>query len=178
MDLRIKMFEEDNSISKRSKKVLEVLKEKSAWANQKSSNIGRGVAIGNDRKTIAAAAVEIEIIENQIKIRKVTHVMDVGQAINPEGIKAQVEGCIMMGISAALYEELTVKEGQIENAYFSQYPLASLSDVPEIECILLEGDEVPYGVGEPPLAPIAPAIFGAILNLTGKAYRELPIKLS
>ena len=104
--------------------------------------------------------------------------MDVGQVINPEGIKAQVEGCNMMGISAALYEEITVKDGQIENAYFSQYPLATLADVPEIECILLEGDEMPYGVGEPPLAPIAPAIFGAILDLTGKAHRELPIRLA
>lgn len=178
LDFRINMFTDSNSISQRSKKVLEVLKEKSNWANPKLPNIGRGVAIGNDRKTIAAAAIEAEIVDNQIKIRKVTHVMDVGQVINPEGIKAQVEGCIMMGISAALYEEITVKDGQIENAYFSQYPLATLADVPEIECILLEGDEMPYGVGEPPLAPIAPAIFGAILDLTGKAHRELPIRLA
>ena len=179
IDFRIAMLtDKDDKIAQRSKKVLEILAEKSNWKNSKTEGIGRGVAIGNDRKTIAAAAIEAEIIEGKIKIKKVTHVMDVGVSINPEGIKQQIESAIMMGIGAALYEELTVKDGQIEQAYFSQYQLAMLSDVPEIQSFIIEGDDIPYGVGEPPLAPIAPAIAGAILDLTGKALRSLPLRLS
>ncbi len=179
IDFRIEMLtDEADKIAQRSKKVLETLIEKSNWKTPKVEGIGRGIAIGNDRKAIAAAAIEVAIIEGKIKIKSVTHVLDVGISINPAGIRAQVEGAIMMGISAALYEEITVKDGQIEQGYFSQYPVASLADVPDIQSFILEGDDVPYGAGEPPLAPIAPAIAGAILDLTGKALRSLPLRLS
>ncbi len=175
---RIGLLQDDDKISIRSKKVLETLAEKSGWNTPKAEGIGRGIAIGNDRKTIAAAAIEVAIVDGKIKVKKVTQVLDVGVSINPEGIKQQIEGATMMGISAALYEELTVKDGQIEQAFFSQYPLAMLSDVPDIQSFILEGDDIPYGVGEPPLAPVAPAIAGAILDLTGKAVRSLPIRIS
>jgi isoquinoline 1-oxidoreductase beta subunit len=179
IDFRLDMLtDKDDKIIDRSRKVLETLIEKSGWKTPKADGVGRGIAIGNDRKSIAAAAIEVEIIEGKIKVKKVTNVLDMGQIINPEGIKAQIEGCVMMGISATLYEEMTVKDGQIQQAYFSQYPLATLADVPEIQSFLLEGDDVPYGVGEPPLSPIAPAIVGAVLNLTGKALRSLPLRLS
>lgn len=179
IDFRLDMLtDKEDKIIERSRKVLETLIEKSGWKTPKAEGVGRGIAIGNDRKSIAAAAIEVEIIEGKIKVKKVTNVLDMGQIINPEGIKAQIEGCVMMGISATLYEELTVKDGQIEQAYFSQYPLATLADVPEILSFLLEGDDVPYGVGEPPLSPIAPAIVGAVLDLTGKALRSLPLRLS
>lgn len=178
LDFRINMFDGSDAINLRSKKVLETLAIKSGWATPKPANIGRGIAICNDRKTIAAAAIEVEIIDEKIKVRKVTNVLDVGQIINPEGIKAQMEGCTMMGISGALYEELTVKDGMIEQAYFSQYPMAMLTDVPQIDSYILEGAEEPYGVGEPPISPIAPAIAGAILDLTGKALRSLPLRLT
>lgn len=175
---RIGLLQNDDKISVRGKKVLEALIEKSGWKTPKAEGIGRGIAIGNDRKSIAAAAIELAIVEEKIVIKKVTQVLDCGISINPEGIKQQIEGATMMGIGAALYEEVTVKDGQIEQAYFSQYPMVTLADVPEIQCFILEGDDVPYGVGEPPLAPIAPAIAGAVLDLTGKAVRSLPIRLS
>jgi isoquinoline 1-oxidoreductase subunit beta len=175
---RIGLLQDEDKISVRSKKVLETLMEKSGWNTPKAEGIGRGIAIGNDRKTIAAAAIEVAIVEGKIVVKKVTQVMDVGVSINPEGIKQQIEGATMMGIGAALYEEVTVKDGQIEQSYFSQYPMVTLADTPEITCIILAGDDIPYGVGEPPLAPIAPAISGAVLDLTGQALRSLPLRLS
>ncbi|MDP1813117.1 MAG: molybdopterin-dependent oxidoreductase [Leadbetterella sp.] len=175
---RIGLLLDEDKISVRSKKVLETLMEKSGWNTPKAEGIGRGIAIGNDRKTIAAAAIEVVIVEGKIVVKKVTQVMDVGVSLNPEGIKQQIEGATMMGIGAALYEEVTVKDGQIEQSYFSQYPMVTLADTPEITCIILEGDDIPYGVGEPPLAPIAPAISGAVLDLTGQALRSLPLRLS
>lgn len=175
--LRIALLKSPEKLYQRYVAVLEKLREASRWDAPAGEGIGRGVAFGDDRKSIAAAVVEASLRDNRVKINKVTMVLDPGLCINPEGIRQQAEGCIMMGISAALYEELTVKGGQIYNTSFQAYPMATLADVPEIEIVLLPGDEVPYGVGEPPLAPMAPAIAAAVHELTGKPQRSLPIRL-
>ena len=178
IQMRIELLSGNEKINQRYKKVLETLAQKSNWNQTKAAGIGRGVAIGNDRKTLAAAVVEVAIIENKIVVKKVTQVIDAGFVVNPEGVRMQVEGATMMGITAALYEELKIKDGQIMATNFHEYPMAMLSDTPEIEVIIIEGGEEPYGVGEPPLAPIAPAIAAAIFDLTGKNARTLPLKLS
>jgi isoquinoline 1-oxidoreductase beta subunit len=135
------------------------------------------MAMANDRKTVAAAAVEVTVTDGVIRVHKVTSVLDVGIAVNPEGIRMQIEGCVMMGISASLYEGLQVKDGQIGASNFHEYPLAMLRDAPEIHSFILEGDDVPYGVGEPPIAPIAPAIAAAVFDATGVMPRSLPLKV-
>ncbi len=178
IDLRLELLKGDEKINERYVKVLETLKDKSGWKNAKANGIGRGVAICNDRKTISAVMTEITVVDNKIQVKKVTQVIDAGLAINPEGIRQQVEGATMMGITAALYEGLQVKDGQIAATNFHEYPMATLSDTPEIEVIIVEGHEEPYGVGEPPLAPVAPAIAAAVFDLTGKNLRSLPLKLS
>lgn len=178
LKMRLELLTGNEQINQRYKKVLETLAEKSGWNQPKAAGIGRGIAIGNDRKSIAAAVIEVAIVDNQIRVKKVTQVLDAGLAINPEGIRMQVEGATMMGITAALYEGLTVKGGQITATNFHEYPMAKLSDTPEIEVIILEGHTEPYGVGEPPLAPVAPAIAAAVFDLTGKNLRTLPLKLS
>lgn len=175
--LRLELMQGSDKTSQRYQNVLKALQEKSNWKTPKAAGVGRGMALAYDRKTITAAAVEVSIDDDGIHVQKVTNVIDAGFAVNPEGIRMQVEGCVMMGIGATLYEELTIKDGQIEATNFHQYILPTLKDTPEIEVVILEGAEVPYGVGEPPLGPIAPAITAAILDLTGKAVRRLPIKL-
>ena len=88
----------------------------------------------------------------------------------------QCEGCTMMGISVALYEGLTIRDGQFNATNFHQYPLASLSDTPaEIETIMIESGEHPLGVGEPPIATIPPAIANAVFALTRTRLRNLPL---
>ena len=82
----------------------------------------------------------------------------------------------MMGISASMYEGLYVRDGQLAATNYHEYPMASLLDTPEIEVVMLEGREEPSGVGEPPLAPVAPAIANAIFDLTGKRLRTLPLQ--
>ncbi len=178
LQMRLDLLSGNEQINQRYKKVLETLAEKSGWNQPKAAGIGRGVAIGNDRKSIAAAVIEVAVTDNKIQVKKVTQVIDAGLAINPEGIRQQVEGATMMGITAALYEGLEVKDGQITTTNFHLYPVAMLSDTPEIEVIILEGHDEPYGVGEPPLAPVAPAIAAAVFDLTGKNLRSLPLKLS
>ncbi len=165
-------------INQRYKKVLETLAEKSGWKQPKVAGIGRGIAISNDRKTIAAAVIEVSMKNNKIHVNKVTQVIDAGKCINPEGVRQQVEGCVMMGITAALYEKIEVKDGQMTAANFNDYPMAMLSDTPdEIQVFILEGCEEVYGIGEPPLSPMAPAIAAAVFDLTGKNFRSLPIKV-
>ncbi len=178
IDYRLSHLSGTELINNRYKKVLETLAEKSGWRTAKTAGIGRGVAISNDRKTIAAAVIEVMIKDNKIQVKKVTHVIDAGKCINPEGVRQQVEGCIMMGITAALYEKIEVKDGQMTASNFNDYPMAMLSDTPsDISIFILEGAEEVYGIGEPPLSPIAPAIAAAVFDLTGKNLRTLPLKL-
>jgi isoquinoline 1-oxidoreductase subunit beta len=174
---RIGLLTDNDPLTQRMKKVLETLAEKSNWKAGKTEGTGRGIAITNDRKTVAAAMIEVILTEEgKIKVKKVVEVMDVGEMINPEGIRAQMEGCIMMGISAALHEDVQVKDAQIAITNFHEFPMAKLRDVPVIETHILENADEPYGVGEPPIGPIAPAIAAAIFDLTGKRLRTLPLQ--
>jgi isoquinoline 1-oxidoreductase subunit beta len=175
--LRLELFSGDGKLNPRFKKVLETARDSSGWNTPKAAGIGRGMAIGNDRKSIAATVVEVALENGQIRVKKATQVLDAGKAINPEGIKQQMEGCVMMGISAALYEEIQIKDGQIGATNYHEYPMATLTDTPDIQCVIIENAPEPYGVGEPPLAPVAPAIAAAIFDLTGQWLRRLPLKL-
>jgi isoquinoline 1-oxidoreductase beta subunit len=175
--LRLKLLAGEDHTQRRFHDVLETLREKSEWGTPLGEGRGRGMALAYDRRTIVAAAAEVRVANGHIQVTKVTHVTDAGLRVNPEGIRMQVEGCIMMGISSALYEELRIKDGQIEQTNFHAYPMAGLKDTPEMEIILLEGDDKPYGVAEPPIGPIAPAIGAAIFEATGKWLRSLPFRL-
>ena len=102
--------------------------------------------------------------------------MDCGKVINPDGAIAQVQGAVTMGISAALQEEITVKDGRVEAANFDRYPQLRMGEAPDVETILIEApDGKPRGAGEPPIGPIAPAIGNAFFALTGKRLRKLPM---
>lgn len=159
----------------RARGVLEALRDKSAWTTPKASNIGRGIALCEDRKSFAAAMIEVMNVDGQPKVTKVVQVVDPGKVINPDGVRMQVEGATMMGISATLYEATYVKDGKFTASNYHQYPMATLSDTPEIEVHFIEGTDKPYGVGEPPIGPVAPAIINAWYDLTGERKRALPL---
>jgi isoquinoline 1-oxidoreductase subunit beta len=162
----------------RRKALLTELREKSGWNAPKTTDIGRGVAVGEDRKSISAAVAEVKIEGGFIKVVKVTQIIDAGKIVNPNGVRQQVEGATMMAMSAALYEDVHIENGQIVETNFHNYRVARLSDTPEINVILREGSPKPYGVGEAPMSPVAPAIANAIFNLTGKRLRSMPLQLA
>ena len=166
----------DEVLLKRRKAILTILGEKAGWNSPKMDGIGRGIAVGEDRKSISAAIAEVKIVEGQIKVVKVTQIIDAGKIINPSGVRQQVEGATMMAMSAALYEEVHIEDSQIVETNFHNYRVARLMDTPQIEVLMHEGSEKPYGVGEPPMSPVAPAIANAIFNLTGKRLRSLPLQ--
>ena len=175
--MRIKLLSGKAEINQRYQKVLETLADKSGWNKPKAVGIGRGVAICNDRQTISAAVIEVIVVDKKIQVKRVTQVIDAGLVVNPDGIRQQVEGATMMGITAALYESLQIKDGQITASNFNLYPMATLADAPEIEVVMINDSEEPRGVGEPPLSPVAPAIAAAIFDITGQRLRSLPLKL-
>ena len=176
-DFRLAYLQGSDERPRRMRDLLQHLRAESGWDSPKAEGIGRGLAIVNDRRTVAASVIEVRVDDGKIRVVKVTSAIDPGVVINPEGVRMQVEGCVMMGIGAALYEETAVKDGQFTASNYHQYPMATLADTPaEINVIMLEGSDRPSGVGEPPLGPIAPAIANAIFDLTGHRLRQLPLQ--
>jgi isoquinoline 1-oxidoreductase subunit beta len=169
---------DDSDLLKRRKAVLTQLAEKAGWNTPKIEGIGRGIAVGEDRKSISAAVVEVKIEGGFIRVVKVTQIIDAGKIVNPDGVRQQVEGSTMMAMSAALYEDVHIEDSKVVETNFHNYRVARLSDTPQIEVILHEGNPKPYGVGEAPMSPIAPAIANAVFNLTGKRLRSLPLQLA
>jgi isoquinoline 1-oxidoreductase subunit beta len=102
--------------------------------------------------------------------------VDCGKFVNPDTIKAQMEGGIVFGLSAALYGAITFKDGRVEQSNFHDYPLLRLNEMPEVEVHIVPSEEKSGGIGEPGVPPIAPAVCNAIFTLTGKRIRRLPIR--
>jgi isoquinoline 1-oxidoreductase beta subunit len=161
----------------RFKAVLEKVAELSGWGTPAAAGRGRGVAMCTDAGTMVAHVAEVAIEGNAIRVLRFWSAVDPGLAINPDGIKAQTEGSIVMGLSSTLIEEIVVKDGQISASNFGDYPLIKLKDVPQIEVAVLSNGDTPHGMGEPAIGPVAAAVANAVFALTGKRLRRLPLKL-
>lgn len=147
---------------------------------QDGVNDGRamGFAASIDAGSPCAQVVEVSIEDNEIKVHKVTCVFDCGIAVNPDQVKAQCEGSIIMGMSAAMFEKMTIKDGQLYPTIYGPYQMALMRHAPkEIDVILIEGTDQPLPVGEPPLGPIGAAVGNALRRLTGKRMTDLPMRL-
>lgn len=137
-----------------------------------------GFAASIDAGSPCAQVVEVSIENNEIKVHKVTCVFDCGIVVNPDQVKAQVEGCVIMGMSAAMYEKMTIEDGQLYPTIYGPYQMAMMRHAPrEIDVILIQGADQPLPVGEPPLGPIGAAIGNALRRLTGKRMTDLPMRL-
>lgn len=176
IEFRINHLQDDDNLVRRRKELLVLLAQKAGWDTPKKPGVGRGIATGEDRKAIAATMVELEVVEGQIRIIRVVQLLDSGKIVNPDGARQQVEGATIMALSAALFEDVSIEDGQISATNFHQYNVAKLAHTPQIEVYFHEGGEKPYGVGEPPMAPVAPAIANALFDLTGKRFRSLPLQ--
>jgi isoquinoline 1-oxidoreductase beta subunit len=164
--------------SLRMRRVLETAARQIGWGAPLPPNTGRGIACGEDVGTFVAEAAEVEVdrTSGAVRVTRVAAAIDCGLAINPDGVTAQVEGGIMMGLSAALREEITLKDGAWQAATFGEYPIFTIADAPEIAVTLIDNRETaPSGVGEPPLMPIAAAIGNAIANAVGARVRTMPM---
>jgi isoquinoline 1-oxidoreductase beta subunit len=168
----------DDARGQRLRAVLEAAADRSGWGMAPPEGRARGIACCIDAGTVVAEVAEVSLDQaaGQVRVHRVVAAMDCGRTINPDGATAQVEGAITMGVSAALVEEITVKDGRVEAGNFDRYPLLRLRDAPDVETILLESPGGrPGGVGEPAIGPIAPAIGNGLFALTGVRLRQLPM---
>ena len=159
-------------------KVLETAAQKSGWGSSLPEGQGRGIALAESFHSIVAQVAEVETVGTTLNVKRVVCVIDCGFAVNPDTVVAQMESGIIFALSAALYGEITLKEGRVQQGNFPQYDMVRLANTPEIEVhIVNSGTEHLGGVGEPGTPPLAPAVCNAIYAASGKRIRSLPIRL-
>lgn len=169
---------QDDDRGKRLKSVIEAVVVKSDFKDEVVGARAMGFAVSTDTNTPCAQVVEVSIQHNEIKVHKVTCAMDPGLVVNPDQVRAQCEGAIIMGMSAALYEKMEVVDSTLTPTIYGPYQMALMKNAPkEIDVVLLQGADTPGAVGEPPLGPIGAAIANAVFRLTGKRLREMPLQL-
>jgi isoquinoline 1-oxidoreductase beta subunit len=159
-------------------KVLDTLVEKGDWSKKLPAGQGRGIAIHESFGTIVGEIVEVSVSpKGEIRVPRVVAVVDCGHVVNPRTVEMQIESAVIYGLTAALYGEITIKEGRVEQANFDEYEMVRFADAPAIETYLaLSGGGKWGGIGEPGTPPIAPALCNAIFAATGKRIRSLPVK--
>ncbi len=167
----------DSPADVRLAKVIQKAAEQAGYQNTASNGRAMGFAASTDATTPCAQVAEVSLQDGKLKVHKVTCVLDPGLVINPDQVRAQCEGAIIMGISSILYEKMEVEDNELHPIIYGAYQMALLKDAPkEIEVILLENDATPGAVGEPPLGPIGAAIANAVYRLTGKRHRRFPLE--
>ena len=162
----------------RLRAVMELAAEKSGWGSALPKGKGRGIATYHSFGSYIAEVAEVTVQGGSFKIERMVAAIDCGQIVNPESVRAQAESAIIYGLSAALKNEITVKNGSIEQTNFDGYDPIRIHEAPPIEVHLLKSKDDPGGMGEPALPPAAPAVANAIFAACGKRVRKLPFQLA
>ncbi len=162
----------------RPRHLLEVVAEKAGWSKPLSGAEGRGIAQVLSFGTYVAQVAEVSVNrkDGMIRVHRVVCAVDCGDVVNPAIITAQMQGAIIMGLSAALREGITLADGGVRSSNFDTYQILRMSGAPEIEVHIVKSGEALGGIGEPGLPPVAPAVANAVFNATGIRLRRLPMK--
>jgi len=142
-----------------------------------ASGHGLGLAVHSSFGSYVAQVAEVSVADGNIRVHRVVCVVDCGQVVNPDIVRAQMEGGIIYGLTAALYGNLEVEKGTIVQSNFHDYPMLRMNESPSVEVVIVDSNEDPTGVGEPGVPPIAPAVANAVFAVTGQRLRELPLRL-
>ncbi|MDC0887367.1 molybdopterin-dependent oxidoreductase, partial [Altererythrobacter sp.] len=160
----------------RHKAVLQKVAELSEWSAPSAEGTAKGVAIVESFGTIAAEVIEVDMSSGKPRITKVWAAVDPGFAMNPDGFRNQIEGGIVFALTAALYGELDIVGGAVQQSNFHDYKMLRMDECPEIDVAIINSGPVPVGgAGEPGVPPAAPALANAIFAATGTRIRDLPI---
>jgi len=155
---------------------LNLAAEKAGWGGALPSRVGRGVACQSVFGSYVAAIAEAEVDNNgEIAIRRVTAAVDCGTIVNPDSVEAQIQGGLIFGLTAALYNEITIAKGRVQQSNFNNYRMMRINETPAIEVHLVRNGESPGGLGEPGTSIAAPALANALFAATGVRLRSLPI---
>jgi len=161
--------------SPRARKVLEIAAEKAGWGSALPAGSGRGLTVQHAFGTYVAQVAELAVDDDGVRVKRVVCVVDCGMVVNPDHVIAQMEGGINFGISGAMWGEITINDGKVEQSNYDNYRVMRMNESPVIEVHLVTNAEAPGGIGEPGTAAIAPALTNAIFAASGKRIRKLPI---
>jgi isoquinoline 1-oxidoreductase beta subunit len=160
----------------RAKAVLDLAAEKAGWGQPLPKGVGRGVSVQVAFANYMAQIAEVEVAtDGAVRVRRVVCAVDCGTAVNPDTVRAQIQGAVIFGITAALHGEITLKAGRVEQSNFDTYEVLRINEAPAVEVHIVQSSEPPGGMGEPGTSAIAPAVTNAIFAATGKRLRKLPI---
>ncbi len=162
----------------RYRRVLEAAADEFGWKTASApAGVGAGVAVGLDVGSYAAECVAIAVEGKEIRVNRVSAAIDCGLVFNPEGVRSQVEGAIIMGLGGALFEAAEFEDGRLLNGSFARYRVPRITQTPGISVSICGAEENPStGAGEPGIVPIAPAIANAVFDLQSRRIRELPLQ--
>lgn len=173
LDLRLEIYS-----SKYALGVIKLAAEKAGWGTALPAGQGRGLAYhATFGVTHVCDVAEVEVdAAGKVRVKRIVCAVDCGRVVNPDNIKAQMEGGIAFGLTAALKAEATVKNGRIQQSNFNDYPPLRMDEMPVVEVYIVESDQEPTGIGEMGVPPVAPAIANAVFAATGKRIRHIPIR--
>ena len=154
--------------------VLKLAAEKGGFGEKMPAGKGRGIAVHESFNSYVAMVIDVTVEGSKVKVDRIVAAVDCGIAVNPDVIRAQVEGGAGYGLGAALRNKVTLTDGVVDQSNFDGYEPLRISDMPKVEVYIVASTEAPTGIGEPGVPPVAPALSNAIFNATGKRLRSLP----
>ena len=160
----------------RAKVVLELAATKAGWGRPLPKGIGRGVAVQSAFGSYLAQVAEVEVSpQGEVRVRRIVCAVDCGPVVNPDTVRAQMQSGIVYGLSAALHDEITLKDGRIEQTNFGDYRVLRINEMPQVDVFIVDSAAAPGGIGETATACVMPALTNAIFAATGKRIRKLPV---
>ena len=169
-----------NSDDERLSNVLQAAADPFGWSPGQSSGLipGIGIAAGFEKGSYIAICAQVRVEDKRVEVERLVSAFECGAILNPRNLQAQVEGCIIQGLGAALSEEIRFARGRLLNGSFSRYPVPRFRDVPPMETVLLDRPDIESaGAGETPIIAVAPALANAVFAATGQRRRSLPLRL-
>ncbi|MGF6778511.1 molybdopterin cofactor-binding domain-containing protein [Paraburkholderia sp. GAS334] len=161
--------------SPRARNVLDVATQAAGWGSAVPQGQGRGVSVMHAFGSFFAMVVDVAVDKGEVAVKRVVCAVDCGMVVNPDTVEAQVQGGAIFAITAALYSEITIKDGRVEQNNFTDYRMLRIDQTPPIDVHIVKSAEAPGGIGEPGTAALAPALTNAIFAATGKRIRQLPV---
>ncbi|MDR6204343.1 xanthine dehydrogenase family protein molybdopterin-binding subunit [Paraburkholderia sp. SIMBA_055] len=159
----------------RALNVLNVAAQAADWGSAVPKGQGRGVSVMHAFGSYFAIIVDVAVEQGEVAVKRVVCAVDCGMVVNPNTVEAQVQGGIIFGITGALYSEITIKDGRVQQNNFTDYRMLRIDQTPPIDVHIVKSSEAPGGIGEPGTAALAPALTNAIFAATGKRLRHLPV---